>query len=243
MDLIYGRHPVLEAFESKTEIEQLWVLDSDEAGGALEGIVHRARTSGIQVHFVPRVALDRKSNGGNHQGVVAEVAPYRYYDPDYIVRRATDRGELPFILILDHLKDVHNFGAVLRTAEAAGMHGVIIPERRSVSVTATVYKTSAGAVNYVPIAQVTNLARTMRELRDYGLWFVGLDAAGETAYDEVDLSMPLGIVVGQEQSGLTRSIRSECDFLVRLPMHGRVDSLNASVAAGILIYTALRQRT
>lgn len=242
MELIYGRHPVLEAFESTTEIEQLWVLKSDDAAGVLDEIVSRARAAGVQVHFVPRVALDRKAGGSAHQGVVAEVAPYRYYDPDYLVQRATDSGELPFLLILDHLKDVHNFGAILRTADAAGVHGVIIPERRAVRVTGTVYKTSAGAVNYVPIARVTNIARTMRELRAYGLWFVGLDAAGETAYDEIEFDMPLGIVVGQEGSGLTRIVRQECDYLVRLPMRGRIASLNASVAAGILMYAVLRQR-
>lgn len=243
MDLIYGRHPVREAFESTTEIEQLWVLDSDDAAGALDELVDRARTAGVQVHFVPRVALDRKAGGGNHQGVVAEVAPYRYYDPDYLVQRATDSGELPFLLILDHLKDVHNFGAILRTADAAGVHGVIIPARRSVSVTGTVYKTSAGAVNYVPIARVTNIAQTMQELRAYGLWFVGLDAAGDVAYDEIDLNMPLGLVIGQEESGLTRIVRNKCDHLVCVPMRGRIESLNASVAAGILMYTVLRQRT
>lgn len=242
MDLIYGRHPVLEAFESTTEIEQLWVLDSEDTTGVLDELVSRARANDVQVHFVPRIALDRKAGGGNHQGVVAEVAPYRYYDPDFIVQRATDSGELPFLLILDHLKDVHNFGAILRTADAAGVHGVIIPARRSVSVTATVYKTSAGAVNYVPIARVTNIARTMRELRAYGLWFVGLDAAGETAYDAIGFDMPLGVVIGQEDSGLTRIVREECDHLVHLPMRGRIESLNASVAAGVLMYSVLRQR-
>lgn len=242
MDLIYGRHPVLEALRSTTEVRQVWVLASEEASGTLHDVMDAARAGDIPVHFVPRIALDRKAEGGNHQGVVAEVGPYRYYDLDFLVQRATDRGELPFLLLLDHLKDVHNFGAILRTAEAAGVHGVIIPERRSVRVTATVYKTSAGAVNYIPVAQVTNLVKTMQTLKEYGLWLAGLAADGDVTYDDADLGGPLGVVVGEEGTGLSRLVRDNCDLTVRLPVRGRVDSLNASVAAGILMYTALRQR-
>lgn len=241
LELIYGRYPVLETLRSSTAVRNVWVLDA-AADESVHTIVQTARANDVPVHFLSRDQLDRKVDGSTHQGVVAEVAPYQYYAVDDVLAIAAERGDPPFLLMLDHVKDVHNFGALLRTAEAAGIHGVIIPNRRSVSVTATVYKTSAGAINYVAVAQVANVVQTMRNLQEAGVWFAGLTPDADLRYDHADLSGALGIVVGEEGRGLSRLVRETCDFLLYLPMQGRVASLNASVAAGILIYEALRQR-
>ncbi|MDQ7030080.1 MAG: 23S rRNA (guanosine(2251)-2'-O)-methyltransferase RlmB [Ardenticatenia bacterium] len=239
---IFGRHPVREALHSRAPVRRVWVLASRADRGSLEEIRRLAARAGIPVHLVSRAELDRLAGGQSHQGVVAEVAPYRYSTLDAMLAAAAEQGEQPFILVLDHLTDVHNFGALVRTAEAAGLHGVIIPARRSVAVTPTVYKTSAGAVVHMRIAQVPNIAQALRRLAAHGVWNVGLDPQAPHRYDQVDLRGPLSIVVGAEGKGLSRLVRRSCDLLVHLPMRGRVQSLNASVAGAVLIYEALRQR-
>lgn len=241
-DFIFGRHPVEEALQSDVPVRCIWLLESRVSGGPLLAIRRLAEERGIPVKLVSRAELDRLAAGGVHQGVVARVAPYRYSTLDEVLRVAEARQESPFLLLLDHLNDVHNFGALVRTAEAAGMHGVVIPARRSVSVTPIVYKTSAGAVVHMKVARVPNLVQAMKWLKEKGVWLVGLDPEAPLRYDLADLRGPLGIVVGAEGQGMSRLVRETCDFLVHLPMRGRVESLNASVAGGIVIYEALRQR-
>lgn len=240
-ELIYGRRPVLEALQSGSKVRRVLIAAGTKPGGIIAEIRDAAATAGVPVVEVPRQTLDRRAPGA-HQGVAAEVAPYCYVTVDQILAAARRANEPPLLLLLDGLQDVHNFGALLRTAEAVGVHGVVIPKDRSVSVTPTVYKTSAGAVNYVPVARVTNLVRTMNELKTAGLWCVGLDVAGEQRYDQARLSGPLGVIVGAEGRGLSRLVAEHCDFLVHLPMRGRIESLNASVAGSILLYEVLRQR-
>lgn len=242
-DYIYGRHPVLEALRSGTRITGIFLAQGQKESGPVAEIMAAAKVAGVRVEWLPKGALARLVEpDANHQGVVAELPPFRYSSVEAILARAAQRSEPPFLLLLDGIQDVHNLGALLRTAEAAGVHGAILPERRAASVTPTVYKSSAGAVNYLPIAQVTNLTQTMKQLQAQNLWFVGLDMAGEQLYHQANLKGPLGIVVGAEGRGLGRLVAESCDFLVQLPMRGQVDSLNASVAGAILIYEALRQR-
>ncbi|HYN89693.1 MAG TPA: 23S rRNA (guanosine(2251)-2'-O)-methyltransferase RlmB [Ardenticatenaceae bacterium] len=240
-DLIYGRHPVLEALQSGAGVRRVLLAAGSKPGGVIAEIQAAAAAAGVPVIEVSRQTLDRRAEG-NHQGVVAEVEPFRYADVDDVLSAAARRDEPPLLLLLDGLQDVHNFGALLRTAEAVGAHGVLIPKDRSVSVTATVYKTSAGAVSYLPVAQVTNLVRAMNDLKEQGIWFAGLDMAGPQRYDQANLTGPLGIVVGAEGRGLGRLVAETCDFLVHLPMRGKIESLNASVAGSVLMYEALRQR-
>ena len=236
--LIYGRNPVLEALRSNRRIERILLARGVKRSGAIERILARAQERGIPVEWVERAALDRMA--ASHQGVAAEVAPFRYADVAEMLALAKRHGELPLLLALDHIQDVHNLGALIRTAEAVGVHGVIIPERRAAGITPAVFKTSAGAVAHLPVAQVTNLARTLRELKEAGLWIVGLDMAAEQDYDTLDWAMPVCIVVGSEGEGLHRLVRETCDLLVRLPMRGKVASLNAAVAGSIVLYTAWR---
>jgi 23S rRNA (guanosine2251-2'-O)-methyltransferase len=204
--------------------------------------LQKAKEEGIPFQWVPRARLDQLAGGGNHQGVMAQVAAYEYVSVDDLFRRAEERGEAPFFLLLDGIEDPHNLGSILRTADAAGVHGVIIPKRRAAGLTATVAKISAGAIEYVPVARVTNLNRLADELKERGVWLVGSDGQAETAYDEVDYCLPLALVIGSEGQGMSRLMKEKCDFLVRLPMKGKVTSLNASVAAGILMYEVLRGR-
>ncbi len=236
--LIYGRNPVLEALRSNQRIERILLARGVKRSGAIGRILTEAQERGVPVEWVERAELDRMAV--SHQGVVAEVAPFRYADVAEMLALAKRRGELPLLLALDHIQDVHNLGALIRTAEAVGAHGVIIPERRAAGITPAVFKTSAGAVAHLPVAQVTNLTRTLRELKEAGLWIVGLDMAGESEYDALDWKMPVCIVVGSEGEGLHRLVREACDFLVRLPMRGKVESLNAAVAGSIVLYTAWR---
>ncbi|HBY98760.1 MAG: 23S rRNA (guanosine(2251)-2'-O)-methyltransferase RlmB [Ardenticatenaceae bacterium] len=240
-ELIYGRRPVLEALQSGSGVRRVLLAAGSKRGGIIADIQAAAEAAGVPVVEVARQTLDRRVSA-THQGVAAEVAPFRYATVDEIVEAARRTDEPLLLLLLDGLQDVHNFGALLRTAEAVGVHGVLIPKDRSVSVTSTVYKTSAGAVSYVPIAQVTNLVRTMNDLKQRGLWFVGLDMAGAQRYDQARLTGPLGVVIGAEGHGLGRLVAESCDFLVHLPMHGRIESLNASVAGSVLLYEVLRQR-
>ena len=239
-EILYGRNAVLEALRAGKPIDRILLAKGTRAKGTLAEIVALARSRGVPIQRVERVDLDRITD--RHQGVVAEAGEYEYASVEEILTTAEERGEKPFLLILDCLQDIQNFGSLLRTAEAVGVHGVIIPKRRAVGVTAAVRKASAGAVEHLCIAQVANLARTIAALKERGLWVIGLDMAGERTYDEADLDMPLAIVVGGEGQGISRLVRENCDFLVRLPMRGQVSSLNAAVAGSIVLYEALRRR-
>ena len=237
---IEGRNAVLEAFRSGKTIDKLYVLDGCHDGNV--GTIRReAKKQGTVVSFVTKERLDQMSQTGHHQGVIAMAAACSYATVEEILGRAAAKGEDPFIFLLDDIEDPHNLGAIIRTADAAGAHGVIIPKRRAVGLTAAVARASAGAVNYVPVAKVTNLAAAIRDLRDEGLWFVCADMDGENIYD-LRLTGPLGIVIGNEGSGVSRLVRESCDFVASIPMKGNIGSLNASVAAGVLAYEVVRQR-
>jgi 23S rRNA (guanosine2251-2'-O)-methyltransferase len=205
-------------------------------------ILTEAKKLGIIVQFADKRKLDAMVSGIPHQGVVAQAAAYRYFEVDELIQRARDRGEEPFLLLLDEIEDPHNLGSILRTAECTGVHGVIIPKRRSASLTATVSKTSAGAVEYVAVARVTNLAQTIDRLKEQGIWVAGTDVNDAEEVYRANFNMPLAVVIGNEGKGIGRLIREKCDFLVKLPMQGKLNSLNASVAAGVLMYEVVRQR-
>ena len=244
--LVYGRHPVLEALEAGEQVEALWMVAGLEQRGILGRIAGMARRAGVPVKSMPRAALDRMAaqagrGPANHQGVMMRLAGFDYSDLDSILAEAMRRGEDPFLLVLDEIQDVHNLGSLIRTAEAAGVHGLLIPERRAVGVTAAVRKASAGAVAHLPVARL-DLVEALDALKARGLTVVGLDAEGELGYTEAALGGPLAIVVGSEGSGLRRVVARRCDLRVALPMRGRVASLNAAVAGSILLYEALRQR-
>ena len=239
--LVEGRNEVIEAFRSGRTIERVYILDGSH-DGKLDTIRREAKKAGVRMDFVERRRLDEISSSGNHQGVIAKTAAYRYAEVSDILERAEKKGEEPFIFILDGIEDPHNLGAMIRTADLCGAHGVIIPKDRAAGLTATVAKASAGALNYVPVAKVTNLARTMEELKGKGLWFAGADMDGELMY-ESDLKGPIGLVVGAEGSGLSRLVKEKCDYIVRIPTAGHLDSLNASVACGVLAYEIVRQRS
>jgi len=238
-EFLYGRNAVLEALRAGKPIGKILLAKGARAKGSLAEIIALARSRGVPIQRVERRELDKIAD--RHQGVVAEAGEYEYASLEEILTAAEERGEKPFLLILDCLQDVQNFGSLLRTAEAVGVHGVIIPKRRAVGVTAAVRKASAGAVEHLRIARA-NLARTIAALKEKGLWVIGLDMAGEQSYDEADLDIPLAIVVGGEGQGLSRLVRENCDFLVRLPMCGQVSSLNAAVAGSIVLYEAWRRR-
>lgn len=242
-ELTAGKHAVLEALRSGRTVNKIWIAQGS-AGAQIQPIIDEAKKRGVMYQFVDRRKLDQMVDKGvRHQGVAAQIAPHDYADVEDLFANADKRGEAPFFVVLDELEDPHNLGSILRTVECVGAHGVIIPKRRSVGVTATVAKTSAGAVEYVPVARVSNLAQTIDGLKQKGIWVAGADAKAEQNVYEADLTGPLAIVIGSEGKGLSRLIREKCDFLVGLPMRGRIQSLNASVAAGILMYEALRQRT
>jgi len=242
MPLIWGRNPVAEAFRAGADVEKLYLAEGVKPVGVVEEILRRARVARVPVQRLDRRALDRMAGGGVHQGVVAEVSEYRYADLDEVLARAAMAGEQPLLLLLDSIQDPRNLGALIRTAEAVGAHGVVIPRHRAVGVTPAVVKASAGAVEYLPIAQVTNLGQAIEELKRRGIWVVGLDAAGVTSYDEVDYAVPVALVVGAEGTGLGRLVAERCDVLARLPMRGKVASLNAAVAGSIALYHAWRSR-
>lgn len=238
---IEGRIPVLEALRAGREINKLLV-----AKGAREGSIREvlavARKAGIIVQEVDRERLDAMAQGRNHQGVIALAASHRYYSLDEILERAAASGEDPLLLVLDGIEDPQNLGSLLRTADAAGVHGLVIPERRAVGLTETVAKVSAGAVEYVPVARVTNIGRTLDELKEKGFWVVGTHQDARELYYEARLTGPLAVVIGSEGKGMGRLVAEKCDFTVRLPMQGHVTSLNAAVAGAILIYEVRRQR-
>lgn len=237
---IEGRNAVLEAFRSGKCVDKLFILDGCQ-DGPVRTIAREARKTDTIINYVSKERLDQLSETHAHQGVIAQVADYDYSTVDEILARAEEKGEAPFLIILDNVEDPHNLGAIIRTANLAGAHGVIIPKRRAVGLTSTVAKTSAGAINYTPVAKVTNIVRTIEELKEKGIWFVCADMGGETMYD-LDLTGPMGLVIGNEGEGVSRLVREACDFTASIPMKGDIDSLNASVAAGVLAYEIVRQR-
>lgn len=237
---IEGRNAVLEAFRSGKCVDKLFILDGCQ-DGPVRTIAREARKTDTIINYVSKERLDQLSETHAHQGVIAQVAAYDYSTVDEILARAEEKGEAPFLIILDNVEDPHNLGAIIRTANLAGAHGVIIPKRRAVGLTSTVAKTSAGAINYTPVAKVTNIVKTIEELKEKGIWFVCADMGGETMYD-LDLTGPMGLVIGNEGEGVSRLVREACDFTASIPMKGDIDSLNASVAAGVLAYEIVRQR-
>ena len=238
--IIEGRNAVLEAFRAGKTIDKLFVLDGCQ-DGPVKSILREAKKTDTIINFVDKERLDRLANSGHHQGVVAQAAAYEYAEVEDILNAAKEKGEAPFIFILDEIEDPHNLGAIIRTANLCGAHGVIIPKRRAVGLTATVAKTSAGAVNYTPVAKVTNIAKTIEELKKEGMWFVCADMDGQTMYD-LNLTGPIGLVIGNEGAGVSRLVKEKCDFTASIPMKGDIDSLNASVAAGVLAYEIVGQR-
>jgi len=238
--IIEGRNAVIEAFRSGKTIDKLYVLDGCQDGPVMT-VKREAKKQGCMVKYVTRERLDQMSDTGKHQGVIAVAAAYGYAEVEDILGAARVKGEEPFLFLLDNIEDPHNLGAIIRTANLAGAHGVIIPKNRAVGLTATVAKTSAGALNYTPVAKVTNLAKTIEELKREGIWFVCADMGGTTMY-QLDLKGPIGLVIGSEGEGVGRLVREKCDMVASIPMKGDIDSLNASVAAGILAYEIVRQR-
>ncbi len=237
---IEGRNAVIEAFRSGKTIDKLYVLDGCQDGPIMT-IKREAKKQNTLIKFVEKERLDQLSETGRHQGVIAQAAAYEYAEVEDILNRAREKGEAPFIFLLDNIEDPHNLGAIIRTANLAGAHGVIIPKNRAVGLTAIVARTSAGALNYTPVAKVTNLSKTIEDLKKEGLWFVCADMDGTKMYD-LDLKGPIGLVIGNEGEGVGRLIKEKCDFVASIPMKGDIDSLNASVAAGILAYEIVRQR-
>ena len=237
---IEGRNAVLEAFRSGKTIDRLFVLDGCQ-DGPIKSILREAKKTDVIINFVKKERLDQMSETGKHQGVMAYAAAYEYGTVEDMLKAAEEKGEPPFLILLDNIEDPHNLGAIIRTANQAGAHGIIIPKRRAVGLTATVAKASAGAINYTPVAKVTNLATTIEELKEKGLWFVCADLDGQVMYN-LDLKGPIGLVIGSEGEGVGRLVKEKCDFVAQIPMKGNIDSLNASVAMGILAYEIVRQR-
>ncbi|BDF33607.1 23S rRNA (guanosine(2251)-2'-O)-methyltransferase RlmB [Lachnospiraceae bacterium] len=238
--MIEGRNAVLEAFRSGKPVDKVFILDGCQ-DGPVRTIVREAKKHDTVLNFVTKERLTQMSETGKHQGVIAYGAAYEYAEVEDMLALARERGEDPFLFVLDNIEDPHNLGAIIRTANLAGAHGVIIPKRRAAGLTATVAKTSAGALNYTPVAKVTNLSKTMEELKEKGLWFVCADMGGESMYC-LNLTGPIGLVIGSEGEGVGRLVKEKCDFTAGIPMKGDIDSLNASVAAGVLAYEIVRQR-
>lgn len=237
---IIGKNPVQEAIRSGRPINKVMVSDQLQYQ-AYKKIEQLAKEQGLLVQKVPKKKIDQLVDG-NHQGVIASVAAYEYSDMEDLFARAEEKDEPPFFIICDEIEDPHNLGSILRTADASGAHGVIIPKRRSVALTATVAKTSTGAIEYIPVARVTNLARTIEELKERFVWVVGTDADGTEDYRQLDGKMPIALVIGSEGRGMSRLTKEKCDWTVSLPMAGKVTSLNASVAASLLMYEVFRKR-
>ena len=238
--VIEGRNAVIEAFRAGKAIDKLFILDGAQEG-AIQTIKKEAKKHDTTIKFVTKERLDQISETGKHQGVIAYAAAYEYAQVADILERARQKNEPPFLFLLDNIEDPHNLGAIIRTANLAGAHGVIIPKRRAVGLTAVVAKTSAGALNYTPVAKVTNLSAAIEELKKKGLWFVCADMSGDVMY-KLNLKGPIGLVIGNEGEGVSRLVKEKCDFMAAIPMKGEIDSLNASVAAGILAYEIVRQR-
>jgi len=241
-DIIIGINPVSEAVKSGRTINKIMVV-AGEKRGHVQGIVTEARRNKVVVQEVKAQVLDKFAGGGVHQGIIAFTSPYDYVDVDAILQKAIDKDEKPFVIIADGITDPHNLGALIRTAEALGAHGIIIPKRNSVAVNSTVAKASAGAVEHLPVARETNIQVCLENLKKKGLWIVGADAGAKSKLADVDLKGSIGLVVGGEDKGIGRLIAEECDFLVKIPMKGKISSLNASVAGAILMYETVRQRS
>ena len=238
--VIEGRNAILEAYRADKTIDKLYIQEGLK-DGVIASIIRTAKKKDTIINYVSKDKLDQMSKDKKHQGVMAICAAYEYADIEDIFKKAEEKGEAPFVFILDEIEDPHNLGAIIRTANLAGAHGVIIPKRRAAGLTATVVKASAGAINYTPVAKVTNIAKTIEELKERGMWFACADMDGEIMYD-VDLTGSIGLVIGNEGSGVGRLVREKCDYVVSIPMMGDIDSLNASVAAGVLAYEVVRQR-
>ena len=237
---IEGRNAVLEAFRSGKTIDKLYVLDGCQ-DGPVKTITREARKGDTIINYVTKERLDQISETGKHQGVIAVCAAYDYAEVEDILRKAEEKGEPPFVIILDGIEDPHNLGAIIRTANQAGAHGIIIPKRRAVGLTQTVARTSAGAINYTPVAKVTNISQTIKELKEKGMWFVCADMDGTQMYD-LNLTGSIGLVIGNEGDGVSKLVKENCDMIASIPMKGDIDSLNASVATGVLAYEIVRQR-
>ena len=238
--MIEGRNAVIEAYRSGKCVDKIYVLDGCQDGPILT-IKREAKKAGSLIKYVDKSLLDNMSETGKHQGVIAVTAAYDYAEVSDILDAAREKNEPPFIVLLDNIEDPHNLGAIIRSAHQAGAHGVIIPKNRAVGLTATVARTSAGALNYMPVAKVTNLSKTIENLKKEGIWFVCADMDGDLMYN-LDLKGAIGVVIGSEGEGVSRLVKEKCDFVASIPMKGQIDSLNASVAAGILCYEIVRQR-
>jgi 23S rRNA (guanosine2251-2'-O)-methyltransferase len=239
-EYIAGKNPVIEALKSSRDINKILIAEGSQRG-QMQQVVKLSKEANVIVQFVPKKKLDQLYEG-NHQGVVAQVAAYEYAELDDLFAAAEKKSEAPFFLLLDEIEDPHNLGSIMRTADATGAHGIIIPKRRAVGLTATVAKSSTGAIEHVPVVRVTNMSRTIEELKERGVWIAGTDASAKEDYRAFDGSIPLGLVIGSEGKGMGRVIREKCDFLLSLPMAGHVTSLNASVAAALLMYEVYRKR-
>ena len=235
-----GRNAVLEALRSGRSVDKLYV-QSGLQDGPIQTIIREAKKHDTIIKYLPKERLNQMSDTGNHQGVVADVASFEYSSVEDILQKARDKGEAPFIILLDGIEDPHNLGAIIRTANLAGAHGVIISKHRAAGLTSTVARSSAGALNYTPVAKVTNMGKTLDDLKKEGLWFVCADMGGTRMYD-LDLKGPIGLVIGNEGDGVSRLVRGKCDFIASIPMKGDIDSLNASVATGVLAFEIVRQR-
>jgi 23S rRNA (guanosine2251-2'-O)-methyltransferase len=239
-EYIAGKNPVIEALKSGRDINKILIAEGSQRG-QMQQVTKLSKEANVIVQFVPKKKLDQLYEG-NHQGVVAQVAAYEYAELDDLFAAAEKRNEAPFFLLLDEIEDPHNLGSIMRTADATGAHGIIIPKRRAVGLTATVAKASTGAIEHIPVVRVTNMSRTIEELKERGIWIAGTDASAKEDYRQFDGSIPLGLVIGSEGKGMGRIIREKCDFLLSLPMAGHVTSLNASVAAALLMYEVYRKR-
>lgn len=240
-DQVEGRNAVLELLEAGKDINKLYI-ESGEKFGSINKIIALAKENKVLISYIDKNKMKQMAQTENYQGVIAVVPPYEYVEVEDILQDAKNKNEDPFVIILDGIEDVHNLGAIIRTAETAGVHGIIIPKRRAASVNVTVNKVSAGAVEYMKIARVNNLNETINELKEAGLWICGTDMDTETYYYNQDLKGPLAIVIGSEGFGMSRLVKENCDFIVKIPMKGKITSLNASVSAGIVIYEAVKQR-
>ncbi|MDQ0340166.1 23S rRNA (guanosine2251-2'-O)-methyltransferase [Caldalkalibacillus uzonensis] len=238
---IAGKNPVLEALRARHPLNKIWIAQETKSAW-IKDLIRLAKEQGIVIQHVPKKKIDQVTGEMAHQGVLAFVAAYQYADLDTLFRRAEERGEPPFLLILDGIEDPHNLGSILRTADAVGIHGVIIPKRRAAGLTATVAKTSAGAIHYVPVARVTNLAQTVEALKARQMWVCGTDADAKQDFRQADFTIPTAVVIGNEGKGISRLLREKCDYHVKIPLAGQVSSLNASVAASLLMYEVYRQR-
>ncbi|HHY20739.1 MAG TPA: 23S rRNA (guanosine(2251)-2'-O)-methyltransferase RlmB [Bacilli bacterium] len=240
-EFIFGKNPVIEALKSDHPINKIWIAEGSQKG-TMTTIARLAKEKGVIVSNAPKQKLEQIIGSSHHQGVVASVAAYDYAELEDLFKRAEERKEEPFFLVLDEIEDPHNLGSIIRTADAVGAHGVIIPKRRSVGLTQAVAKASTGAIEYVPVVRVTNLARTIDDLKKRGIWFAGTDASGTEDYRQARFDGGIALVIGSEGRGMSRLVKEKCDFLVRIPMRGQVTSLNASVAASLLMYEVHRQR-